>query len=466
MARTGTLIEAVMADIESKIASRAYLPNTRLPSVRAQAKAMQVSVSTVVEAYDRLVAEGSIISRPGAGFYTSGHIAPLDLNQIGPKVAREIDPLWVSKESLEAAPDSLMPGCGWLPSEWLYQTGIKRALRHLARSNSPDLTEYASPKGSLAFRQFLQRRLLGQNIEASSERIILTESGTHAIDLIGRFLLSPGDTVLVDDPCYFNFHALLKAHRVNIVGIPYTSNGPDIECFERVLSEYQPRLYLTNSGVHNPTGAHLSHSVAHRLLTLAKASELVIVEDDIFADLETTRAPRLAALDGLDQVIEIGSFSKTVSASVRCGYIAAKQDWIEQLVDLKIATSFSGNRLDSEIVLQTLTDSGYRKHMEKLHGWLAKQRISVSKRLVSLGIEPWIQPKDGMFLWCRLPIGTNATQLAQDCLSKGVVLAPGNVFSQSQSAHDYLRFNVAQCTDPKIFETLEWALERQMQEGP
>lgn len=95
MARTGTLIEAVMADIESKIASRAYLPNTRLPSIRAQAKAMQVSVSvsTVVEAYDRLVAEGSIISRPGAGFYTSGHIAPLDLNQIGPKVAREIDPL-------------------------------------------------------------------------------------------------------------------------------------------------------------------------------------------------------------------------------------------------------------------------------------------------------------------------------------------------------------------------------------
>lgn len=462
MARAGTLIESVMKDIESKIASRAYLPNTRLPSVRAQAKAMQVSISTVVEAYDRLVAEGCIVSRPGAGFYTSGPIAPLNLTHIGPKVAREIDPLWVSRESLESTAGSLMPGCGWLPSEWFYQSGIKRALRNLARTHSLDLTEYAPPKGSQAFRHFLQRRMLNHNIEVSAEQIMLTESGTHAIDLICRFLLSPGDTVLVDDPCYFNFHALLKAHRVKIIGIPYTPSGPDLERFAQAIKDHNPRLYLTNSGVHNPTGAHLAPHVAHKLLTLTQASELVIVEDDIFADLETTRSPRLAALDGLDQVIEIGSFSKTVSASVRCGYIAAKQDWIEQLVDLKIATSFSGNRLDSEIVLQTLTDSGYRKHMEKLHNWLAKQRQSTTKKLVNLGIQPWIQPKDGMFLWCQLPTGKNATQLARDCLSKGVVLAPGNVFSQSQNAHDYLRFNVAQCTDQKIFEVLAWALDQQI----
>ncbi|WP_417553775.1 aminotransferase class I/II-fold pyridoxal phosphate-dependent enzyme [Marinomonas fungiae] len=99
--------------------------------------------------------------------------------------------------------------------------------------------------------------------------------------------------------------------------------------------------------------------------------------------------------------------------------------------------------------------------MEKLQSWLAKQRIDVSEKLMRLGIQPWIQPKDGMFLWCRLPTGTNATQLAQDCLSKGIVLAPGNVFSQSQSAHDYLRFNVAQCTEQKIFDVLDWALKQQ-----
>jgi DNA-binding transcriptional MocR family regulator len=87
---------------------------------------------------------------------------------------------------------------------------------------------------------------------------MLTESGTQAIDLICRFLLEPGDTVLVDDPCYFNFHALLKAHRVQVVGVPYTPSGPDVELFGAALQAHSSRLYITNSGIHNPTGAVLS----------------------------------------------------------------------------------------------------------------------------------------------------------------------------------------------------------------
>ena len=458
--RSVTRIEAVMTDIKDKITARTYVPGTRLLSVRAQAKAMSVSVSTVVEAYDRLAAEGVIVSKPGAGFFVSGPVAPLALTQIGPKLERDIDPLWVSRQSLDSDPESLKPGCGWLPPEWLYQDGIRRALRAVARDSDLALTDYATPFGHDGFRMFLQRRLLSTGIEAKPEQIMLAESGTQAIDLVCRFLLEPGDTVLVDDPCYFNFHALLKAHRVNVIGVPYTPNGPDLEVFAKVLNEASPRLYITNSGVHNPTGASLTQSVAHHLLKLAEQSDLIIVEDDIFADLELSPSPRLAAFDGLSRVIEIGSFSKTVSASVRCGFIAARADWIEKLVDLKIATSFGGSRLGAEIVLQTLTDSGYRKHMERLRLWLSHQRERTIKALAQLGIVPWNTPSAGMFLWCQLPSGIDATALARECLRHGVVLAPGNAFSQSQNAHDFLRFNVAQCTDKRVFEVLKQALAR------
>ena len=129
---------------------------------------------------------------------------------------------------------------------------------------------------------------------------MLTESGTQAIDLLCRFLIEPGDTVLVDDPCYFNFHALLRAHRANVVSVPYTPSGPDIELFAQALAEHRPRLYITNSAIHNPTGAILSPVTAHRLLKLADQSDLTIVEDDIFADFEHAPAPRLAAFDGLE----------------------------------------------------------------------------------------------------------------------------------------------------------------------
>src|SRR5207302_5871603 len=147
---------------------------------------------------------------------------------------------------------------------------------------------------------------------------------------------------LVDDPCYFNFRALLRAHQVKIVSVPYTASGPDVACFETILAAERPRLYLTNSALHNPTGATLSAQTAHRLLNAATTYDLTIIEDDIFADFEPEPSTRLAALDGLNRVIRIGSFSKTLSASLRCGFIAARADWIEQLVDLQVATGFGG----------------------------------------------------------------------------------------------------------------------------
>ncbi len=458
MERSGTRIDAVMAEIQSRIASRTYLPGTRLPSVRAQARAMEVSISTVVEAYERLMAEGIIVSRPGSGFYVAGPIAPLALAQLGPRLDREVDPLWVSRQSLETDATALKPGCGWLPSAWLYEKGIRRALRALARSDALELTEYATPLGHPALRQFLARRLANAGVEAAPEQIILTDSGTQAIDMICRFLLEPGDTVLVDDPCYFNFHALLKAHRVRAVGVPYTPNGPDVERFAVALKEHSPRLYITNSGIHNPTGATLSPVTAHRLLKVADSSDLVIVEDDIWTDFEISPAPRLAAFDGLSRVIQIGSFSKTISASLRCGYIAARRDWIESLVDLKIATTFGGGRLAADAVLMALTGSGYRKHMETVRQRLATERVKTIARLDALGIKPWLVPQAGIYLWCRLPEGMGAATIARTCLKDGVVLAPGNAFSLSLSASDFLRFNVAQSTDARVFDVLARAL--------
>lgn len=447
-----------MAEVQARISSRAYVPGFRLPSVRAQAQALGVSVSTVVEAYERLAAEGVIASRPGSGFFASGPVAPLALANMEPRLDRQVDPLWVTRQSLEADAATLKPGCGWLPPSWMYEAGVRRALRSLARSESSVLAEYATPLGHPGLRQFLSRRLAGNGILAAPDQIMLTESGTQAIDLICRFLLQPGDAVLVDDPCYFNFHALLKAHRAQVIGVPYTPHGPDVQKFEAALREHTPRLYITNSGIHNPTGAALSPAIAHRLLKLADNSNLVIVEDDIFSDFESTPAPRLAAFDGLSRVIHISSFSKTISASVRCGYIAARPDWLESLSDLKLATSFGGGRLAAELILTALTDSGYRRHLENLRQHLNEAMTKTATRLNALGIKPWLTPKAGMFLWCQLPEGLDAAAVARFCLKEGVVLAPGNAFSQSLTASNFLRFNVAQSLDKRIFEVLARAL--------
>lgn len=455
-----TLVETVMATIRQRIAARSLTPGARLPSIRAFAKAMQVSKSTVVEAYERLAAEGAIRSRPGSGFYAAGSLAPLSLAEIGPRLDRAIDPLWVSRQSLEAGGEMLKPGCGWMPASWMPQSALRRALRTVARADDVDLADYGTPLGLPPLRQLLARRMEGHGIDVSPEQIMLTESGTQAIDLLCRFLIEPGDTVLVDDPCYFNFHALLRAHRAKVVSVPYTQTGPDIELFAQALAEHKPRLYITNSAIHNPTGAILSPVTAHRLLKLADQSDLTIVEDDIFADFEHSPAPRLAAFDGLNRVVHIGSFSKTLSASVRCGFIAAPRDWIEQLTDLKIATTFGGGRLAAELVLALLRDGSYRKHMDLLRARLSRAMGETGARLKTIGITPWIDQPAGLFLWCSLPDGVDAADIARRALADNIVLAPGNAFSLSGTASRFLRFNVAQCADERIFRVLETAMAR------
>ena len=455
----------VMETIRQRIAGRALLPGAKLPSIRKLAATLKVSTSTVVEAYDRLVGEGTILPRPGSGFYVThqagGAAIPFSVADAGPKHDRAVDPFWVSRQSLEADAGDAKPGCGWLPPDWLPEESIRRTLRTLSRARNPILAEYGSPLGLTPLRQLIGRRMAERGIEASPDQILLMESGTQAIDILCRLLLEPGDTVLVDDPCYFNFHALLRAHRTRIVGVPYTPSGPDTDAFAKAVADHRPRLYITNSAIHNPTGAVLSPVSAHRVLKIAEANDVIIIEDDIFADLEHSPAPRLAAFDGLDRVIHIGSFSKTLSASGRCGFIAARAEWIDSLTDLKIATTFGGGRLTAELVYGVLSDGTYRKHLEALRQRLSKTMQTVSTRLRNLGVTPWLDPQAGMFLWCRLPDEIDATEVARTALRQGLVLAPGNAFSLSQTATGFMRFNVSQMQEPQVFDLLRDVLAAQ-----
>ena len=421
---------------------------------------MGVAPATVVEAYDRLAAEGIIRARRGSGFYVADMAPePLALAGSEPRRPRAVDPFWVSRQSLDADATTLMPGCGWLPADWMPQEALRRAVRALARNDGPVLTHYGAARGSASLRRVLQSRLAGLGIEATSEQLVLTSSGTQAIDLICRMLLRPGDTVLVDDPCYFNFLALLRAHQARIVSVPMTPSGPDIAQFEAVLAAERPRLYITNSGLHNPTGATLSAQTAHRLLNAAAAHDTIIIEDDIYGDFAPEPSPRLAALDGLNRVIRIGSFSKTLSASLRCGFIAARADWIEPLIDLQIATGFGGpGQFAAETLTQILTGGSYRKHVDELRARLARARPRVAARLQRLSIVPWLMPRGGFHLWCRLPDGCLAIDVAQAALTNDVVLAPGDVFSAAQSAAAMMRFNVAHCEDARVMAVLERAI--------
>lgn len=450
---TQSKIEIVMKQIKSQIANQRFVAGARLPSVRRLAQEMQFSISTVVEAYARLVTEGVLEARAGSGFYVKGQAQPQKITTSNFQYDREINPLWISRQSLDANDDMLKPGCGWLPPEWMPESSLRKALKQAAKSSVKMLVEYPIPHGHEGLRQWIARRNAQYEINVEPSQILITDSGTQSIDLIFRVHLQAGDVILVDDPCYFNFQALIQAHHLQAIAIPFTAQGPDVEKFEQAL-QYQPKLYLTNSGIHNPTGATLSIQRAYQVAKLAEQANLLIVEDDIFSEFEYLPAPRYSTLMGFNQVIQIGSFSKTLTASLRCGYIVSNPQDIEQYIDLKIATNFSSGHLNAEIIYSALMDSQYVKHIESLKKKLNNSMSICIQRLRQLGIEPVLIPKAGIFLWCHLPEQLDAAELSRRCLQRGLILAPGHAFSQSANAKHLMRFNVAQCINPKVFDIL------------
>ncbi|SPL71665.1 aminotransferase-like domain-containing protein [Acinetobacter stercoris] len=448
-----TKIDIVISHIKEQIDNKKLISGSRLPSVRQLAKKLGFSVSTVVEAYARMQAELIIESRAGSGYYVSG-VSEIPVLESVVQYEREIDPLWISRQSLEAKNEIYKPGCGWLPSDWMSETSVRKGLKQALKLDSRFLTDYPAPQGHSGLRKTIAQRKKNQDIHVNMNQILLTDSGTQAIDLVFRHLLNAGDVILVDDPCYFNFQALIKVHQLQYIAVPFTENGPDLHAFEKAL-QLKPKLYLTNSGIHNPTGACLSIQHAYQIAKMAEQANLVIIEDDIFADFEFIAAPRYAALAGFQHVIQIGSFSKTLSASIRTGYIISHQDQIEELINLRIATNFSCNHLNAEIIYHILNDTNYIKSIERLKIRLNKAMKETINKLEKYHILPWTIPKAGLFLWCHLPENIDAAELSKFCLKHGVILAPGNSFSHSSGASQFMRFNIAQMMHQKIFDVIE-----------
>ena len=463
--RPASRVETTAAFIRGRIANRALIRGARLPSVRELAAKLEVSKSTVVEAYDRLAAEGAVVARRGAGFFVAGASRPLILSAADPPPEPAVDPSWINRHAMTGAPDFLCPGAGWLPDSWVLDLGVQRAMRLAARADFASRRQYDEPLGHAPLRRLFSVRLAERGVMADFDQIVVTDSCSQALDLACRFLISPNDTVVVDDPCYFNFHLLLRANRVTVVTVPFTAEGPDVVELQRLFDEHRPRLYLTTGGLHNPTGAMSSPAVVHRVLRLAEEHDVLILEDDTFADFEAEPSTRLAALDGFRRVVQVGSATKVVGAALRCGYIAARQSWIPQIVDLKLATTMGNSATGAAILHRVLTESGYRRHLDGLRRKLADAMGRTLQAMRAHGLEPWIEPRAGIYLWARLPDGVSAADVARYALTRKVMFAPGPAFSASDEAQSCLRFNVSRCSDPRVYEVLDEAIAAAPREG-
>ncbi|CAN7461327.1 PLP-dependent aminotransferase family protein [Trinickia sp. LjRoot230] len=450
-----TLVEQLVQWARRRIEERVFRPGMRMPSIRKLAQDKGVSRFTVVEAYERLVAQGYLESRRGSGFYVrersvGAHDGPRRPEPREPTARSAIDVAWLLRNTLQTSTPEKGPGLGYLPSRWLDGELVAGALRTLGRQSAAQWLGNGTAQGFLPLRQQLQTRLEELEIGAGPEQIVLVSGITQAIDLIARLYVQPGDAVIVGDPSWFQMFGRFASQGARLIGMPYTAGGPDIDALETLVASWRPKMLVINSVLHNPTGTSLSPAQAFRILRLAEAYDFIVVEDDIYGDLcpPSYPATRLASLDQLRRVIYLGSFSKTLTANLRVGFAACSPDVAQAFADQKLLVGMTTPELNERLLYKVLTEGQYRRHVERLRGRLDGVRDKCARMLEAVGLSLFTAPAAGMFLWADT--GVDADGLAAAGQEAGFLLAPGSLFSPHQSPTTWMRFNVANCGDPAL----------------
>lgn len=434
------LVQQIVDQLSVAISQGGLPHGSRLPPIRELSELMNVGKSTVVDALDRLRAKGLVVSRQGSGHYVHRSSVTIKTDA-GPDLQPQ-DTLSVVRRAVLQDTGALRPGAGFLPSSWLPAEELLKAVRSTLRATSLQMGEYGVAAGYLPLREALRVKLSSIGIEVPVDQIVTTANTVQAIDMLMRLLVKPGDTVLLDDPCYFTMHTNLALHGAKVITIARGADGMDMEAFEQLVSAHRPVLYMTNNVLHNPTGHSFSPAQVYRLLELSHRYGFHIVEDDLYCDLQQRMTPRLAA-GGLDNVSYVSGFSKTLTANSRVSFAVLSPQLAARMVTLKMACGGMTSELAEQIICAMLSDGSYAKHTRRTVDRLYESSSRVSNWLVEAGCSVSSLPHEGLYIWTRLPEGLHAETLARKGLDIDLVLAPGTLLSKAPDASQFLRFNVA-----------------------
>ena len=465
-----TLAEQLATRFAHRIRDRLLAPGARLPSVRQCAQQQGVSPSTVVGAYDQLLAQGLVEARKNRGFFvresavTPGRSAPpasADV-QAGTSVASSqpgghrapLNATALIRGMFDGISDKPQPGLGVLPPSWLENAFLTTAVRRSCSAetlNSISL-QYGEPLGDAALRRALATKLASISVHAAPSQIMTTVGATHALDIVSRTLLRAGDYVMVEEPGWAIEFARLDALGMRILPVPRRAEGPDLDVMARYCEAHRPKLFVSVSVYHNPTGYCISPASAYQVLQLANRNDFHVVEDDTYSHFAPDHSIRLCALDGLQRTIYVGGFAKVLAPNWRVGYLAAPPGLVERLLDTKLLSTLTTPALLERALAWCIDQGQLRRHAERIRSRLDAARNRSVKLALAHGCTFAAEPV-GLFGWVET--GTDTDALSQRMLDEGYLLAPGALFHAGRTPSSLMRINFATTQEPHFWDTLQ-----------
>lgn len=452
-----TLYEAVAEEIREAIDSGALRSGDRLPSVRRLSRQRRVSVSTVLEAYARLEAEGVVRTRPQSGHYVrarGGVPEPRPVRAPQEASAVSVSSL-VASVYANCHPEAVVGlGAAYTPFALLPTRRLRQILLAEARAAPHGGAEYDEPRGHPPLRRQVARRALDWGCSLSPDELIITYGATEALNLCLLAVARRGDTVAVESPTFFGVLQMLEAHGLRALEIPsHPRHGMRLDVLEAGLRRHRVAAVVAVPNFSNPLGTLMPDASKERLVAMLARREIPLIEDDIFGDLHYGPSrPRVArAFDRRGLVLLCGSFSKTLAHGYRIGWVAPGR-FQDRVQLLKHSQTVATTTLPQRAIATFLEGGGYDRHLRAL-----RRHIAGSMARLEAAVETHFprgtrmtRPQGGMLLWVELPRKVDAVELYRRALAEGITIAPGPVFSARQHLGHFIRLNAGIEWTPRV----------------
>ncbi len=424
--------------LQRRIETGEILPGDRLPPTRELAGQLGLNRTTVSAAYELLESDGWIKGAVGRGSFVRG------LPERAPDAVNWARILTPSTSAASAAPgrSGTINFSASRPAEKLFPVDEFRqsATEVLESDRLRPLLQIGSPSGYEPLKQFVMRR----TVEASdTDGILITNGCQQAVDLLRRALLRPGAKVAIEEPVYPGLKNLFLEAGAELIGVSVGSEGAEPHSLRQALERGAKLVVLTPS-FQNPTGGTIPAAARRQIVSIARAAGAVIIENDIYSELDYAGGapPRLKALD--PNVILLGSFSKIAFPGMRCGWIIAPKPVIARVTELKQLADLHTDQLSQAFLLR-FAESGrlaaHQAHMvaagrEKLRA------MEDSARRHLYGCR-YRLPDGGMNMWLELPDGLDSSSVRGLAQQAGVDFLPGRYFSVTRPFDSGLRLSFA-----------------------
>ncbi len=451
----------IYRQIRDRIEADLLPPGTRLQPERLLAARLGVNRATVVEAYRELAADGLVAARVGSGTRVLPRSVPVQETprtaeqparrppfdwtpQLGTHFWPDEPPLRREVRAVRAAPDRISLASGELHPDLMPEARLSALLQEAAASGLS--WGYGEVAGYAPLRAALAKRL-GRS---SADEVVITAGAQHGLALVCRVLAEVGESVAVETPSYFRSLPLFSGLGLRMLPAPVDAGGIRVDALAELMARHKARLMVVNPSFQNPTGATIPTAGRRQLVALARQAQVPLVDDDIYGELWFTEEPqRLRSFDPNGPIIEISSFSKTVAAGVRLGWVAGPPPVVERVTALKAQQEMASPIATQWVMARMLERGEYDEHLLGLRAALRDRRDALAGALLQyLPQCRWQLPDGGFHLWLETPAGISGLAWFRAAARAGVAITPGDLYGATNA----VRLNFSYPTPSELEE--------------